>query len=150
MRNISEIVNRFIVTCPELSHREADIIEHMEFNLDRMEKVVELHEFWCIRCVDNFVYDKATGLVFLNFDMGCHQLFMAGLMGLLDNIPHSKWESIDSRGKMADKYIANGHGILLSSMGNEEIMVSTEFVYSSIEWKEFKHYQKFKLKPIEG
>ena len=68
-----------------------------------IESVMDLSHLAFTPNIDNFVYDKKTGLVFGNFPMGAHQNFMSDIMKFIKK--ESRGIRISGDNPLADEYI---------------------------------------------
>lgn len=109
--------------------------DHMYF-----EDVCALGEFRNIPNVINFVYDRMTGLVFINLEAGDH----APLMGFLEQL-HCRMTTRELRHHgdghydLGDRYIQNDRGFFLSSV-SDGIYKSDTFVMTAQEKLVFRNY----------
>lgn len=108
-----------------------------------VESIFDISHFSHTPNIHNFVYDKKTQLVFANFAMGQHQGFMTDIMKFIKKESRGIRSSIDN--KLADEYIKHGYGILLSSVGMEELKISKNFIYSPEEFNVFQFFKKFEI-----
>lgn len=69
-----------------------------------------------IDTLDNFVYDKATGVVITKLFGGGHQQFTYAMYALVTG--KRMWKEYKDFEKYADAYIEEGHGIVLSSVSS--------------------------------
>jgi hypothetical protein len=98
----------------------------------------------------NFIYDKATEMFFINFNHSPHQLLMAYIEALHkfdfskeshDNEFHDLFTTFNAYSKLADEYIINGHGILLSSV-SKKILLGEAFIMTDKENEYLGHFNK--------
>lgn len=95
---------------------------------------------------NNFVYDKRTGLVFFDLHPGAHQLLMAYLQALhetpagahQDEKFNNCFSGMSAEDNLAERYVLQGHGLFLSSVGSRNrIQVGESFLWSSREERAF-------------
>ena len=103
---------------------------------------ISLSEFK-IRLIDNFIYDKKTGICFCQFAFGHHQLFLEHLARFVKKIPY--YDEVGDRDKLRDSYIKDGYGIMKSSVSLNQIVVSKNFEYTPEEWNVFSLYNRFEI-----
>lgn len=87
----------------------------------------------------NFIYDKATGLLFVNFMPGYHTAMMAHLEALArtpgwgENLGEESWfytdfssDPLNSSSDLADAWVLSKRGFFLSSVGKERRLVAAK------------------------
>lgn len=99
---------------------------------------------------NNFVYDQRTGLVFFDLAGSSHQLLMAYLQALHETTfpeDDEDWfgrhfKAYNAESDLADRYLEQGHGILLSSVGHRNaVYVGQAFVWTDSERQAFHGYR---------
>lgn len=98
----------------------------------------------------NFIYDKATEMFFIDFHHSPHQLLMAYIEALhkFDFSHKSNDQNFDelfnifnAHSKLADEYIINGHGVLLSSV-SKKILLGENYIMTEKEKQYLGHFDK--------
>lgn len=136
----------FYIVPDEDTYYDSDPDFPMPNLFHKVESIFDLSYFSYTPNIDNFVYDKKTQLVFANFGMGQHQGFMTDVMKFIKKVPRTIKTIKDYKDSpWADEYIKGGYGILLSSVGMEELKISKNFIYSSEEWNVFQFFKKFEI-----
>ena len=88
--------------------------------------------------IGDCIYDRASGLVFDNVSGGMHQIVMAWLMLLISNeVEDIVLLGFGIKGKLADKYVLEGHGWYVSSITDNIVTMSKDIVMTDDENRVF-------------
>lgn len=109
----------------------------------------------------NFIYDKATGLILVNFMAGYHTIMMAHFEALVrspgwgDDGKETHWgyndfsaDALNESEELADSWVLEKRGFFLSSVGKERrLVVACDYPWTIEEKSLFGHMPRDEITP---